>query len=128
MTSIRGLGIDLVEIERIRGALGRHGERFAERILAESELAEYRACADRVRFLARRFAAKEAVVKALGTGFRDGIGLRDIAVVHDPAGRPALACSGGAAAELARQGRPVLHITLTDERHYALACVVAEAG
>lgn len=124
--SVRGLGVDLVELARIRAALERHGERFAGRLLTPAELLEFQHSPDPVAHLARRFAAKEALVKALGTGFRNGIGLQDIAVMHDEAGRPALACSGAAAKALGERGIERLHLSLSDERCYALAFVVAE--
>lgn len=124
---IRGLGVDLVETARVAAALERFGRRFAERVLASGELEDYLASPRPAHFLARRFAAKEAMVKALGTGFRAGISPRDIAVVHDEAGRPAIACSGLAAELMRRQGLTAL-VSLSDERHYALACVVLESA
>ena len=88
---IYGIGTDIVQVVRIRESLDRHGERFAERILSDAELAEFRASAHPARFLARRFAAKEAVAKAFGTGFSGGLTFRDITIGHDDAGN---ACRG----------------------------------
>lgn len=120
---ILGIGTDIVEIGRIAEALERHGERFARRILGEEELLSFRASAQQAQFLAKRFAAKEAVAKAFGTGFRDGLGMRDICVTHNELGRPELSFSGRAL-ELSQQlGVAGSHISLSDERHYAVAFV-----
>jgi holo-[acyl-carrier protein] synthase len=127
---IIGLGNDLVDIRRIEDSLERFGERFIAKVFTEAE----RATADRRMGKARsgayakRFAAKEALVKALG---KEGVGWRDIEVTNDGEGRPCLSLSGGAAALLARripdgmQAR--LHLTLTDEYPLAQAVVIIEA-
>jgi len=80
---IYGIGTDIVAVPRLQVNLDRYGERFAARILTASEMAVFRETANKAHFLAKRFAAKEALVKALGTGFRDGLSLRDIAVAND---------------------------------------------
>jgi holo-[acyl-carrier protein] synthase len=121
---IAGIGADIVEIDRIRESLGRFGERFARRILTSSELTEWRTCAAPERLLAKRFAAKEAVVKALGLGFRRGLAFNLIGVGHDGLGKPEIFYEG-AALELVRTlGIEKSLITISDERRYAVAFVV----
>ncbi|MCW9058926.1 MAG: holo-ACP synthase, partial [Gammaproteobacteria bacterium] len=93
---IHGIGTDIVQVSRIRDCLERFGERFARRILATAEWSRYERAAHPVHFLAKRFAAKEAAAKALGTGFRDGLGLRDFIIVSDVRGRPGLEFQGRA--------------------------------
>lgn len=121
---IFGIGTDIVAVARMSRALQRHGERFAARILATGELDAYRVAPHPARFLAKRFAAKEAAAKALGTGFRDGLSLRDIAVVHDAAGKPMLAFQGRAAHLLGRHGVGDNFLSLADEHDYAIAYVI----
>lgn len=123
---IFGVGIDMVRIARVQAGLDRHGERFARRILAEEELADFRGQARPSRFLAKRFAAKEALVKALGTGFRDGISLREIRVEHDTLGRPRIELTGHAREAAAARRIAASHLSLSDEVDYALACVMLE--
>ena len=94
---IFGIGTDIVRVTRMQRSLERYGQRFAERILAAEELAEFSLEARKAHFLAKRFAAKEAAAKAMGTGFRDGLALRHIAVGHDALGKPQLIFSGKAA-------------------------------
>lgn len=125
---IYGVGTDIVRIERIEASLARHGERFARRILAPSEVAAYHAARHPARLLAKRFAAKEAAAKALGTGFRGGVGLRDIAVDHEPGGRPFLRFSGGADALCHTLGIAESHLSLSDEQEYAIAFVTLVRG
>jgi holo-[acyl-carrier protein] synthase len=91
---IFGIGTDIVQISRIQNSLDRYGERFARRILGGEELVDFQRTLHPARFLARRFAAKEAVVKAYGTGFTQGITFQDIVVSHDAAGKPLLVLSG----------------------------------
>lgn len=122
--SICGIGTDLVEIARIQAALDRHGERFAQRILAQPELAEWASRGRSARLLAKRFAAKEAAAKALGCGFRDGVRMADIRVVHDELGKPGLDFAGGAAARLQALEVGEAALSISDERAYALAFVV----
>lgn len=123
---IYGIGIDLAQISRIRGAYERFGERFAGRILGPSELADFPAARNPVRFLAMRFAAKEAASKAFGTGFKQGVAPRLIEVCHNRAGKPSLIFSGRVA-ELANEcGVTASHVSLTDEADFAVAYVVLE--
>lgn len=123
---IYGIGTDIVQVSRMEENLAKHGERFAERILAESELHRYQDQARPAQFLAKRFAAKEATAKAFGTGFRDGLSLRHIVVVNDENGRPMLEFSD-MAEELARKFQiKQSHISLSDEPNYAVAFVILE--
>ena len=124
---ILGIGVDLVTVARMAGMIERHGDRLARRILAPGELDEYAAAQDKSRFLAKRFAAKEAVAKALGTGLRAPVTMDAIAVTHDDLGRPGLAFGADLQSWLAerRIGRP--HLSISDERDHAAAFVVAEA-
>lgn len=120
---IIGIGTDIVSIERMRRALARHGERFARRILAQQELQAYRTARQPASFLAKRFAAKEAAAKAFGTGFRDGLTLRDIIVRNDLLGRPLLEFDGRARGLCDELGVGGHHLSLSDEREYAIAFV-----
>jgi holo-[acyl-carrier protein] synthase len=125
---IVGIGTDLVEIARIERVYGRHGARLLARVLGEIERSHCPS-PDSPRFsawVAKRFAAKEAAVKALGTGFRDGICLPDVQTVHDSLGAPSLHFSGGALQRLHDLGASRFQLSVTDERHYALAFVVIE--
>ena len=112
------VGTDILEIARIEQVLERQGERFARRILTDAELQEYRASGQPARLLARRFAAKEAVAKALGTGIGRGVSWQDILIAHDPAGAPLVQLSGGAHDVLQARGARSVLISLSDERHY----------
>jgi holo-[acyl-carrier protein] synthase len=129
---IVAIGSDLCNIERIQNSLDRFGERFIARIFTEAE----RAKAERRPFTragtyAKRFAAKEAFSKAVGTGFAQGVFMKDIGVVNAPSGAPTLALTGGAAARLAAitpaGHEAVVHLTLTDDHPWAQAFVVIEA-
>lgn len=121
---IVGIGTDLVRVARLEEGLARFGESLARRMLAEAEWAEFLREPRPAHFLAKRFAAKEAVAKALGTGFRYGMKLSDIGVIHDQAGRPGLSYSGVTALRVRERGVSASHISLSDERDYALAFVV----
>ena len=125
---IVGIGTDIVRVARMRANLDRHGERFARRILAPAELEEFLSHKRQAHFLAKRFAAKEALVKALGTGFRDGVKLPDIRVDHDGLGKPGLKYDGKTAQLLRQLGVALSHISLADEDDYAVAFVILEAG
>ena len=119
-----GLGIDIVEIERMRRILERTPS-FARRVFSPDECAYCDAKANPAAHYAMRFAAKEAVVKALGTGFRDGIGVRDIEVVRDRLGKPSAVLSGRAAEIAAEQGVRSLTISLSYTHSEAVACAMA---
>lgn len=123
---IKGIGVDMAEIRRFAESYARFGARFPERILSEHELREFPRSRNPARYLAMRFAAKEATSKALGTGFRDGVAARQIGVVHSASGKPNLAVSGRAAELFAEFGISASHISLTDEGGFAVAFVVLE--
>ncbi|MBF0284059.1 MAG: holo-ACP synthase [Magnetococcales bacterium] len=123
---ILGVGTDLVRVDRIAQARRRHGERFLRRLFTPVEQAAGRGRADLDGFLAKRFAAKEALVKALGIGMRDGVWFTDMEVVNDPLGKPVMHCSGEVARRLEHlQARA--HLSLTDEGGLAMAFVVLES-
>lgn len=129
---IIGLGSDLCNIERIQAALDRHGERFEQRCFTDVERAKAAGRPHtRAGTFAKRFAAKEAFSKAVGTGFKRGVFLKDIGVVNAPSGAPTLALTGGAAirlAELLPPGHEArIHLTLTDDHPWAQAFVIIEA-
>lgn len=129
---IIGIGSDLCDIRRIEQSLTRFGQRFVDRLFTEKEIARSERKPDRGASYAKRFAAKEACAKALGTGVpRSGIAWKDMGVVNLPSGRPTMALTGGAAKRLAimvSAGHvPVIHLTLTDEHPYALAYVIIES-
>jgi holo-[acyl-carrier protein] synthase len=129
---IIGLGSDLCNIERIQASLDRFGERFELRVFTETERAKgNRRPFTKAGTLAKRFAAKEAFSKAVGTGFKAGVFMKDIGVVNAPSGKPTLALSGGAKARLDAMvpaGHVAhIHITLTDDHPWAQAFVVIEA-
>ena len=120
---IYGIGTDIVRVARMQQNIDKHGERFAARILTEQELTEYRQSAQPANFLAKRFAAKEATAKAMGTGFRNGLSLRNIEVGHDEHGKPLLILTGEAEALASRHGISESHLSLADENEYAVAFV-----
>lgn len=123
---IFGIGTDIVSVPRMQQALDRHGERVARRILTTDEMEDYSQTGQPAAFIAKRFAAKEAAVKALGLGFSEGISMRNIAVRHDPKGKPLLVLSGRAL-ELAEQlGVGEAFLSLADERDHALAFVTLQ--
>jgi holo-[acyl-carrier protein] synthase len=128
---IVGFGIDLCDIRRIEVILEKHGKRFVERCFTEVERVKSDGRASRAASYAKRFAAKEACAKALGTGLTHGVFWRDMGVVNLPSGRPTLHLTGAAAARLAgllpTGYTPVIHLTLTDEYPLAQAQVIIEA-
>ena len=129
---IIGMGSDLCNIERIQASLDRFGERFENRVFTPLERAKAaRRPFTKAGTLAKRFAAKEAYSKAVGTGFKAGVFMKDIGVVNAPSGAPTLALTGGAAARLAAitpaGHEAVVHLTLTDDHPWAQAFVVIEA-
>lgn len=123
---IVGIGTDILQIERIGAALKRT-PRLPERILTPEELEIFRAHRQPEIFLAKRFAAKEAAVKALGIGIGRGVSWQHLAVLHDEWGKPSLALSGGAAERANTIGCARLHLSYSDEREYVVAFVVAES-
>lgn len=128
---IIGIGNDLIDIRRIESTLLRFGDRFVDRIFTDVERAKSERRAARAASYAKRFAAKEACSKALGTGFRKGVFWRDMGVINLPGGKPTMRLTGGAAkrlAELTPDGmEPVIDITITDEPPMAEAFVIISA-
>ncbi|HEV8380352.1 MAG TPA: holo-ACP synthase [Gemmatimonadales bacterium] len=123
---IRGIGLDVVETARVARALANYGERFAERVYTATELADCAGRADRVEALAARFAAKEACLKALGTGWITGLPLRHVEVVKGTDGSPELRLHGAARERLAERGARRLHVSLSHQPGLAAAVVILE--
>lgn len=122
---IYGIGTDIAAVERLRGLHERHGDVALEKLLAPQEMADFARAPDKGRFLAKRFAAKEALAKALGTGLRTPTTLPNIAVVHDALGKPAFSFAPELAAHMATLGLTA-HLSISDERDHAVAFVVLE--
>ncbi|AJY51058.1 MULTISPECIES: holo-ACP synthase [Halomonadaceae] len=123
---IVGIGSDIARIERFTRAVQRHGPRFAQRILGPEEHTLWLQKSQPAAFLAKRFAAKEAFVKALGLGLRHGMQWCDIQVLNDALGKPYFVLDGKAERLLQAAGVTASHITLSDEAEYAVAFVVLE--
>jgi holo-[acyl-carrier protein] synthase len=128
---IVGIGSDLSDIRRVAETLERFGDRFTHRIFTETERTRSERKPDRASSYAKRFAAKEACAKALGTGMRAGVFWRDMGVVNMRSGQPTMALTGGAAERLAAMTpagcKAVIHLSLTDDHPYAQAFVIIEA-
>jgi len=128
---ILGVGSDLIDIDRIARTIERYGDRFINRIYTPHEIARANRRADRVATFAKRYAAKEACAKALGTGFRKGVFWRDLGVVNLPGGRPSFALTGGAKARLDAITPPGMvariDLTISDEHPIAQAMVIISA-
>ena len=125
---IRGVGTDVVEIVRVERALARFGERFVNRILTPEEREPYAATRLKASHLAKRFAAKEAFAKAIGTGIRHPFRWHAVAVGRDPQGKPGLVPSADMARHLAAIGVTASHVSLSDDAGVAMAFVVLEGG
>ena len=123
---IHGVGTDVVQVSRMEAVWKRHGETFARRILMPQELQGFALTKNPVRFLAMRFAAKEAIVKALGTGFRHGVWVRDVGMVPDLRGKPCVIFSPRGVAVCRQLGVGEAHVSLTDEAGLVVAMAVAE--
>ncbi|HLX64305.1 MAG TPA: holo-ACP synthase [Planctomycetota bacterium] len=123
---IVGVGIDLIELERIQAVYERHRERFVSRILTASERAYVLKYADPTQRLAGRWAAKEAALKALGTGLAQGIGWRDVEILPDEHGKPLLTLHGKALERAAALGARVFHVTISHSITLAIAQVILE--
>lgn len=123
---IHGIGTDLVSVKRIEDALFRYGDRFLHRILSETEVSEYAQSSQPARFLAKRFAAKEAFSKAWGSGIGETVGWHDVSVAHDSRGKPLIAPSPSLSEEFVRENIVSAHLSLSDENDHALAFVVLE--
>lgn len=128
---IIGMGSDLIDIRRVEKSIQRFGERFTQRCFTDVERAKSDRRQSRAASYAKRFAAKEACSKALGTGIAHGVFWKDMGVVNLPGGRPTMMLTGGAAERLTEMmpagHEPLIHITITDEYPYAQAFVVIEA-
>lgn len=123
---IFGIGTDIVEVARIEASIAQFGDDFAKRILAEGELESYLNSAIKARFLAKRFAAKEAFSKALGTGLRAPCTFQNIAIGHDDLGKPVLILATKLQAFLQAKNITQTHISISDEKNLAAAFVVLE--
>jgi len=124
---IFGIGTDIVEVERLRAAWTRHGEKFLKRVFTPDEITYCLGMADPAPCLAARFAAKEAAVKALGTGISQGVGFRDVQV-KSSGNRPRVKLDGRAQRLAEEQGITDIHLSLSHEKHFALALVVMETN
>lgn len=124
---IVGIGTDIVSVARMKKSLDRNGEKFSERILHSSELFQLKSVNKTDQFLAKRFAVKEAASKALGTGFSEGVSWQDIYIEHDELGKPILCFSGKAMIRAESLGVKQQHVSLSDEKDYAVAFVVLES-
>ncbi len=125
---IYGIGTDIVRVARMQKNIDNHGDAFVERILTDAEKRDYATDARKAHFLAKRFAAKEATAKAMGTGFSNGLSLQHIGVSHDAAGKPQLEFSGYAAEFVRAKGITQAHISLADEEDHAVAFVTLSTG
>lgn len=123
---IYGIGVDLVKVARLQSGLARFGEHYADRLLAPEEHQDFFAAADPARFLAKRFAAKEAFAKAAGTGLRHPLQLRNLAVAHTPLGQPGLRFHHELQTWLHQHGITGHHLSISDEQEYVIAYVVLE--
>lgn len=128
---IIGIGSDLIDIRRIENSLSRFGERFVQRCFTEIEIAKSEGRKNRAASYAKRFAAKEACSKALGTGLAQGVSWKDMGVINLPGGKPTMNLTGGAAERLAQMlpphHRAAIHLTITDDFPLAQAFVIIEA-
>ena len=128
---IIGIGNDVIDIRRIEETLTRFGSRFIDRIFTDVEIRKSEKRAQRAASYAKRFAAKEACSKALGTGFRRGVFWKDMGVVNEPSGKPTMVLTGGARAQLdslvPAGHKARIHLTITDDFPYAHAFVMIEA-
>jgi holo-[acyl-carrier protein] synthase len=122
---IHGIGTDIVAVARLRSMWEKHGERVLEKLLAPKEIEEFAGAADKGRFLAKRFAAKEAFAKALGTGIRPPATLSAIGVGHDPLGKPVVECYGELE-KMVKNKNLKSHLSISDEADYAVAYVILE--
>lgn len=124
---IVGLGLDVVELERIEAIYARHGEAFVRRFCREGEPARRQGAAF-IEHLGGLFAAKEAVLKALGTGWAAGLAFRQVEIVRLPSGAPTVKLHGAAERRFAELGAMAIHLSVTHERRYAAAVAVLESG
>jgi len=125
--AIIGIGVDRIVVSRIESSLDRFGERFIRRVFTDAEYTQASAKNNLPRRLAMLFAAKEAVSKALGTGFKQGVAPVHIETIHQPSGKPEVTLHGGARAAAERLGVAVVHVSLTDDDGIAMAFAIAES-
>jgi len=125
---ILGIGTDIAALARIESLHQRYGERFARRILSETEMAEFFTHAHPARLLMKRFAAKEALAKAAGTGLRHPVSMTQISVTHDRLGKPGFVFSAELAAYFEQMGVVRHHLSISDERDMAVAFVILEGA
>lgn len=125
---IFGVGTDIVEFKRIEKMFTRYGNRLAERVLSEREIPEYRHSINPARLLAKRFAAKEAFAKAVGSGLREPVSLRRISVTHDGLGKPVMQFDEALRKHLAQLGVNGHHLSISDEHNIIVAFVVLETS
>lgn len=123
---IFGIGTDIVAYGRIERMFAQYGHRFAERVLSEREFPEFRLHTNPARFLAKRFAAKEAFAKAVGCGLREPVSLRRISITHDGLGKPVLSFDEMLRTHLAQLGIGGHHLSISDERNTIVAFVALE--
>ena len=126
--SIVGIGTDLVYVPRIRQVLQRHGDRFAQRVMVSDELDRWRKHGDPAGYMAKRWAVKEAVAKALGTGIGGELSFHDLCVERTASGAPALRVTGRGRVTADRLGVHQWHVSISDDSDYAMAFVVAEGS
>lgn len=124
--AVLGLGTDIVEMARIEAVVKRSGERLARRVLSAAEWELYQQHQQPVRFLAKRFAVKEAAAKAFGTGIRNGLAFNQFEVFNDVLGKPNIRLHDRAAELAQEMGVTAIHVSLADERRYACATVIIE--
>lgn len=123
---IFGIGTDIAALARIEALHERYGQRFAQRILSAEEMPEYQKHAQPARLLMKRFAAKEALAKAIGTGLRHPVGMTQITVTHDDLGKPAFVFSSQLFDYISSHGITRHHLSISDERDIAVAFVILE--
>lgn len=123
---IVGTGIDLVQISRIETVYQKHGDRFASHVLHEKEMPEFDKATNKARFLAKRFAVKEAATKALGTGQAQSVLLRHFYVIHNEHGKPLLHADSKALETCEKLSINAMHVSISDENEYAVANVILE--
>ncbi|MDX1694827.1 MAG: holo-ACP synthase [Ketobacteraceae bacterium] len=125
---ILGIGTDIVSVPRMAGNIEKHGDAFAERVLAGCELEEYQQTRHKASYLAKRFAVKEAAAKALGTGFAEGVTWRHIFTDHDEQGKPLLVLTDEALRRARDMGVNRHHLSVSDEKEHAVAFVILEGA
>jgi holo-[acyl-carrier protein] synthase len=124
--AIVGTGVDIVEVARLERSIARHGQRFVRRVFTDGEAAYCRSTGRPEQHFAGRFAAKEAAMKALGTGWADRVAWRDLEVTLTETGKPTLVLSGGAARRAAELGVSIVHLSISHTEHHAIAQAIAE--